>query len=153
MRLTMLHIWIYRHWPGVASIMALDFTWYLWGSGPFYSRIGQIHVDKCSRTWWKNFLFVSNLWGPSIDIVSLIESDKSFKYIFIQCSGHTFFSSVDIQLFILGFIVIKVLVSYPKIGVAIGAAMIVLGEGLMYYLASVHELTPTIMVSKDPYLL
>lgn len=58
-----------RHWPGLASIVALDFTWYMWGSGPFYSRVGRIHVDKCTKTWWKNFAFVSNLWGPSIELV------------------------------------------------------------------------------------
>ncbi|KAI1298484.1 hypothetical protein HDE_04186 [Halotydeus destructor] len=91
---------ILRHLPGVASIIALDFTWYLWFSGPLYSRVGQIHVDKCSKTWWKGILMVSNLWGPSIEI----------------CAGHTFFSSVDVQLFILGFIGVKLLASRPKVG-------------------------------------
>ena len=57
--------------PSILSIMALDFCWYLPLDGPFVNRVGKVLVDKCSKTWWKTALFMSNLWGPTIEIVSI----------------------------------------------------------------------------------
>lgn len=56
--------------PPILSIMALEFCWYLPFDGPFINRVGNFLVDRCSKTWWKSALFISNLWGPSIEIVS-----------------------------------------------------------------------------------
>ena len=59
-----------RFLPAILSIMALDMAWYLPFDGPFVNRVSKVILEKCSKTWWKTALFVNNLWGPSIEIVS-----------------------------------------------------------------------------------
>lgn len=80
---------VLRLLPSVLSIMALDFCWYLPFDGPFVNRVGKVLVDKCSKTWWKTALFVSNLWGPTIEIVRLsIPLLPASRLIFSHLSHH-----------------------------------------------------------------
>jgi len=87
-----------RFLPSIMAVVALEFVWPLMFDGPFFKRVSTFVLEKCSRSWWWNLTFVQN-WFPVLDI----------------CGGHTFFSAVDMQLFILGLIAMYILVkSVPR---------------------------------------
>lgn len=143
-----------RLMPAVISIMALDMIWYLPLDGPFVSRVGKVILDKCSKTWWKTALFMNNLWGPSIEIVSCdnLSFKLTFGRLFKQCSGHTYSTSVDVQLFIIGLVGVWLLAKRPKVGILYCITWMMVGNLLTFYYATIHKVTPTLMVANNPYI-
>lgn len=69
-RLAVLTKWL-RYMPSIAALVALDLLWPLFGDGPIYSQLSEFILNKCSKNWWKNLLFISN-HDPALDNVSLM---------------------------------------------------------------------------------
>lgn len=80
--------WI-RNAPGVLCYIALELVWPLAGTGPLYTFVGNDVIDNCASNWWRNVLFITN-----------------YNPVSQNCANHTFWSSVDFHLFIVGLIVI-----------------------------------------------
>src|SRR6185437_3842286 len=115
-----------RFLPAIMTIVALEFLWPLLFDGPFFKRVGTFVLEKCSRSWWWNLTFLQN-WFNVLDI----------------CGGHTFFSAVDMQLFILGLVFMSLMVKSQ--GKAILFCMIASGLAILrvLYNGYVHESTMT----------
>lgn len=88
---------------------ALELLWFLSGTGPLFTRVANFVTNKCTKNWWLNFLFINNYFIDSIDI----------------CGGSSFYTSVDLQLFILGLIVIYVFTLSPKAGYTLSCLCII----------------------------
>jgi hypothetical protein len=117
-----------RFLPAMLCLTALEFVWPLTGSGPFFKRIAQFNLQKCSRNWWLNTLFLNNYFIDGIDI----------------CGGHTFYSSVDMQLFIIGMIAMHLFSRSQKAGIAFSITMMLVGSMKMALNAITYETTGTL---------
>jgi len=115
-----------RFLPSIMTIVAFEFLWPLLFDGPFFKRVGTFVLEKCSRSWWWNLTFLQN-WFPVLDI----------------CGGHTFFSAVDMQLFILGLVCMSLMVKSQ--GKAILFCMVASGLAILrvLYNGYVHRSTMT----------
>lgn len=111
-----------RFLPPLIVLTACEFIWPILGSGPFYSRVTVFNLAKCQRNWLYNLMFVNNALN-AIDI----------------CSGHAFWSSVDMQLFILGLIALFLFNRSDKVGLGFSLLMIVIGTVKTAYNASVND--------------
>jgi hypothetical protein len=120
-----------RFTPSIMSLVALEFIWPLLLDGPFFTRIGSFVKDKCERTWYHNLFFIQN-WFPVVDI----------------CGGQTFFSAVDLQLFILGLIVLSLLVKSQASGMALAFLLSSIACIKVIYNGFVHESTMTLYTPK-----
>ncbi|KAI1303725.1 hypothetical protein HDE_02217 [Halotydeus destructor] len=125
--------WV-RFAPSVLCITAIEFIWPVLWSGPLFTRVADFTIHKCTATWWKNLLFINN-WFPVIDI----------------CAGHTFSTSVDFQLFILGLIATYITVKSAKAGLAFSGLMIIYGWFHIAYNAYYYQTTGSLYVP-DPIL-
>jgi len=121
-----------RFTPSIMSLVALEFTWALVFDGPFYTRVSSFVKDKCQRTWYHNLFFVQN-WFPVLDI----------------CGGQTFFSAVDLQLFIIGLIILHIMISKSRTNAfLIMFCLSVLASLKVIYNSFLHELTMTMYTPK-----
>ena len=50
-----------RYMPTIMAMVALDIMWPFFGEGPMYTQISKHLLDKCTRNWWMNFLFIGNI--------------------------------------------------------------------------------------------
>lgn len=114
--------------PVIAAITALDFTWPLLASGPFYTRVGQYISNKCSSNWWANVAFVS-IFLPALDI----------------CAPHTYYASIDFLLFVAGIFTIHLLIHYTKLGYSICLSAVAAGYWLMIHFGSLYSVPPSVM--------
>lgn len=108
----------------------MEFLWPLTGSGPFYKRIAEFNLSKCTANWWRNLLFINNY---SIDPTDI-------------CAGHTFWSSVDFQLFLLGLVALILFSRSVRAGVAFVITLSALANLKIMYNAYMYETTPTLYV-------
>lgn len=96
---------IFNRWistaPGIACLICMEFLFPIAGSGPMYTEIGQDAHDDCAKNWWKNILLIAN-WNPVLD----------------NCANHTFWSSVDFQLFLLGLLAVFLFLKNTKLGIS-----------------------------------
>lgn len=84
-----------RFLPAMAVMTALEFLWPLAGNGPIFSRVATFVTNRCTKNWWRNFLFINNYVIDAIDIVSrFISFTKFILNIF------SFLFSVEVHLFI-----------------------------------------------------
>ena len=113
------------------SLVCLEFVWPLLFDGPFMTRVGNFVKDKCSRTWFLNVFFIQN-WFPVLDI----------------CGGQTFFSAVDMQLFVLGLLVLSVMVKSQASGLALAFLFSCIGCIRVIYNAFIYESTMTLLTPK-----
>lgn len=122
-----------RFLPAMVSLTALEFLWHMVGSGPFFTRVAEFNNNRCRKNWWLNFLFMNNYFIRAIDI----------------CGGHSFYSSVDLQLFILGLICVFIFTKSNRAGLAFCILMIFLGNYKTYVYAVKYETTGSMFIS-DP---
>ncbi|KAI1303726.1 hypothetical protein HDE_02215 [Halotydeus destructor] len=123
--------WV-RFVPSMACITALEFIYPLIISGPLFSRVADFTLKKCTQTWWTNLVFINN-WFPVIDI----------------CAGHTFSSSIDFQLFVLGLIATYITIKSVKAGIVFSATMMIYGWLHIGYNAYAYKTTSTLYIP-DP---
>lgn len=86
--------------PHILSVIAVEFLWPILGSGPLYTRVGKQILQDCKSNWWKHLVLMGN------------QSPEE------ACVGHTFFTTVNLQLTILGLLVIYLLRKRVFVGVA-----------------------------------
>lgn len=115
-----------RFVPCIMSLVALEFCFPLLGWGPLYSKIGQNIVGRCSKTWFYNLFFLSNL----------LKSEEI-------CAPHTFYSSIDFQLFVVGLVACWLLYRSRRLGVAFCIAMAFLGAVHTFKVAAFYETQAT----------
>lgn len=115
--------------PILGVLLAMEFIWPLIGSGPMYSLASRDILDNCSQRWWQNLLFVNNINLKPFD----------------ACLAHTYWSAMDMQLFVLGIIGLGLIARFGRWGVAFCASMIAFDFGVIYYYATVNNLTPSII--------
>ena len=117
-----------RYMPPVMTMVALDIMWPFFGDGPMYTQISKHLLNKCSNNYWMNFLFIGNIkTAPE------------------NCVPHTFYQSIDIQLFVVGLFMIYLLIKKPKLGVAGCLALIIAGNATLYYKTSQYLDSPVLM--------
>lgn len=66
-----------RYLPSIFALLALDFVWPLLGDGPMFTQVGNIVLNKCTKNWWMNLLFVSN-YKPALDNVGYFHTSYTF---------------------------------------------------------------------------
>ena len=82
-----------RFIPSIMTMIAMEFVWTMLYSGPLFTRVSNFVLAKCTKSWWWQLTFMQNMF-PGLEI----------------CAGHTFFSGVDMQLFLIGLLVMAVMV-------------------------------------------
>ena len=91
-----------RNAPGILCLLSIEFLWPVAGSGPLYTLAGKEIHENCQENWYRNVLFFTN-----------------YNPIMKNCMNHTFWSSIDFQLFILGIIVMFVLSRRFYLGISL----------------------------------
>ena len=86
---------------GILCLLAIEFMWPLVGSGPIYSHVADDLLENCSNNWYLNVLFITN-YNPVLK----------------NCVNHTFWSSIDFQLFLLGLLIIACMRISMRLGIA-----------------------------------
>lgn len=145
--------WI-RFMPSIAALTALEFLWPLLFSGPFFTRVAEFNLKKCTDNWYHNLIFTNNLRDGVIDIVSFehlkLSGLSNSNVLFLaQCGGHTFSSSVDFHLFILGLIAVALMIKSPRFGVLFSYACIIGAHLRIGYVSHVNATTGS-MLTPDP---
>ena len=82
----------FRLWPSLCVTVMLIFLIPSLGSGPLWKEYFTVQLDKCSKNWWSNTLFINNWWDESE-----------------MCLLHTWYLSADFQLFVFSIIFIILL--------------------------------------------
>lgn len=113
--------------PGVACLIAVEFLWPLVGSGPIFTYIADKQSQICANNWWRNVFFITN-WHDVRE----------------NCVTHTFWSAIDMQLFLLGLIAVALTVRNVKWGIAFAVTLSVLDLVIDVYLTHVHDLRATL---------
>ena len=116
-----------RFIPSIMTIVAMEFIWTLSFDGPFFTRVSNFVLDKCTRSWWWQFTFMQNMF-PGLDI----------------CAGHTFFSGVDMQLFLIGLIVMTVMTRSQMKGILLCGIITLLSISRVAYVAFKTEIYGTL---------
>lgn len=114
---------IIRFLPPVMVLTACEFIWPVIASGPLVKRMAEFNLQKCEKNWFYNVLFLNNYFIDSIDI----------------CAGHSYYSSVDMHLFILGLVGIFVFSRSDNAGILFSTSMIMYGTLKTAYNAIVHQ--------------
>src|SRR5689334_12087711 len=78
--------------PAIACLVCLEFLWPFSGSGPMFTSYANTIHKNCKAHWLSNLLFINN-WNNAIE----------------NCVNHTFYSSIDMQLFAIGAVVIYIM--------------------------------------------
>jgi hypothetical protein len=91
-----------RNAPGMLCLLALEFLWPIAGSGPLYTFVANDILDDCHENWYRNVFFFTN-----------------YNPVMKNCMNHTFWSSIDFQLFILGVFILFVLARSKGFGITL----------------------------------
>lgn len=54
--------------PSILCLTMIEFIWPIFGSGPFFTRVADFVLKKCTESWWWNLFFIQN-WFPVLKIV------------------------------------------------------------------------------------
>ena len=108
--------------PLIASIFLLYLAPLL-GSGPIFKSAFETMSYPCYKNWYKNILFVNNLWLETVD--EMVSQRKKYgigycdlaqnQYFALQCNGPTWYLSAEFQLFLFAPIVLIFLYRKPKL--------------------------------------
>ncbi|XP_050528916.1 nose resistant to fluoxetine protein 6-like [Daktulosphaira vitifoliae] len=93
------------------------------GSGPQWNLVVKQHADICEKYWWRNFLFIHNLFG--------------FKNV---CLSHTHHIGIDSQLFALSPLLVWTLWKWPKKSLVAMIGLAAFSTGLRYYATMTKKL-------------
>ncbi|KAI1293644.1 hypothetical protein HDE_06454 [Halotydeus destructor] len=123
------HLGFVRIVPTLAILLCFDLLWVLIGNGPLYSETGLYVRDKVTKWWWTCILCVQNL---NHFFVPLMETPVL----------HTFYSNVDLQLLLVGMLVVPILVRSPRKGVTMVMSIAALSWSSFYFLVKYHAAVP-----------
>ncbi|XP_060805677.1 nose resistant to fluoxetine protein 6 [Amyelois transitella] len=97
--------------PSYAVILAFTCTWMRFGgTGPFWTRVADVEVEDCRRDWYYNLMYINNYKDDS------------------QCMPQTWYIACDMQLHVLGLVLLDVFQSVRVRKIALGCLLAV---GLM----------------------
>lgn len=119
---------IVRFLPAILILTACEFIWPIMGSGPFYTRVANFHHQKCERNWMYNVFFINNYFINGIDI----------------CAGHSFWSSVDMHLFLAGLLAMYIFSRSEFAGVLLSIVMITAGTVKVTYDSYAYQTPPAL---------
>ncbi|KAI1307607.1 hypothetical protein HDE_00646 [Halotydeus destructor] len=108
--------------PGLACGICMELLWPLFGSGPMYTWEGRDVVSDCTGSWWKLLTFTSNHFS-SMEI----------------CANHTFYSAVDMQLFVLGLFAIFLTLKNVRWGIVFCIAMVIIDNVMVSYRSIIFD--------------
>ncbi|KAI1303644.1 hypothetical protein HDE_02075 [Halotydeus destructor] len=114
--------------PIIMALVAMEIVWPLIGAGPYYTRVANHLLTKCTNNAWMNFVFINN-----------------FKSAPENCAPHLFYSSIELQLFILAIGVVYVTVKRPRLGVSIIIGLIVLGNATLATMVWIRGSSPVLV--------
>lgn len=92
----------FRTIPIIICVLILDRIWPRYTNGPFHRQLTDQIQKNCEHSFWKLFLFISNQ-DRALDI----------------CQVPSWFISVDFQLYVVHYFIIKYLIQKPKLGLAL----------------------------------
>ena len=87
--------------PAILCLVAVELLFPIAGNGPMYSEIADRVAHQCSNNWALNVLFIMN-----------------WNWILENCATHTFWSSVEFQLFLIGLLAFYLYIKNKKLGIA-----------------------------------
>ncbi|KAI1297656.1 hypothetical protein HDE_04543 [Halotydeus destructor] len=108
--------------PGLACGICMELLWPLFGSGPMYTWEGRDVVSDCTGSWWKLLTFTSNHFS-SMEI----------------CANHTFYSAVDMQLFVLGLFAIFLTLKNVRWGIVFCIVMVIIDNVMVSYRSIIFD--------------
>ncbi|XP_068912453.1 nose resistant to fluoxetine protein 6-like [Tenebrio molitor] len=95
------------------------------GSGPLWPIVDQDVQQPCAKYWWSALLYVQNY-------VNLTD----------MCLGHSWYLSVDFQLYLISPVLLYALWNYPRICLSFLLLCILGFIGVSFHVACVHNLSP-----------
>ncbi|UYV63998.1 hypothetical protein LAZ67_2006285 [Cordylochernes scorpioides] len=127
---------VWRLMPSYCIVMALLFMIPLIGSGPVWFLTLDPQIQNCRNNWWTNFLFANNY----------LNTDK-------PCLEHTWYLAVDLQLHLLGLLILLPLVRWPNMAWLM-SSLVGLGSMVLCGWLTIHwNLPPTVLgAHPDPEL-
>lgn len=90
---------ILRLWPSLLVTVGTLFLLPRLSNGPLWHEYWDYQVDKCTNFWWSTIFFFNN-WYPEPEI----------------CLQHTWYLAADIQLFIIGLVLITLIFWKKRLG-------------------------------------
>ncbi|XP_058814438.1 nose resistant to fluoxetine protein 6-like [Topomyia yanbarensis] len=100
------------------------------GAGPLWGSSLKITVDFCNKYWWSALLYVQNYVNPNE-----------------MCLGHSWYLSVDMQLFLLSPLVVYPLWRWGRRVLIVVAALILSSIGCIFGVTLQHDLRANIMLT------
>ncbi|CAN7937292.1 unnamed protein product, partial [Ixodes hexagonus] len=136
----------HRYWRMTPLMMAVIATCATllpyFGDGPRWNEIVSVYSGTCKVNWWINAIYLQNF----IDTAHM-------------CLNHTWFSAVDIQIFLISPIIICTLYRSPRWGLAIIAVIFLASVSVTAALTVINEFpampyVPAIIsqVTRDEYM-
>ncbi|KAJ8911825.1 hypothetical protein NQ315_012555, partial [Exocentrus adspersus] len=106
-RFNIFHFYIHRYLrltPALAAlILVLTTLARYMGSGPLWENVNIVIAKPCERYWWTSLLYLQNYVNET----------------YVLCIGHTWYLSVDMQLFFISPLILIPLWKYSKVGLGI----------------------------------
>ncbi|XP_061721050.1 nose resistant to fluoxetine protein 6-like [Cydia pomonella] len=97
------------------------------GSGPLWAWYVDSEAEACSERWWYHILYVHN----HLPLNKL-------------CMGHTWYLAVDMQLHILGMLLLLVLVRYRSVALPILVSLLACSAAAAAFVVYLYQLMPII---------
>lgn len=96
--------------------------WPFVGAGPIYTYVADDIVENCSNNWYLNVFFITN-YNPVLK----------------NCVNHTFWSSIDFQLFLMGLLIIACMRKSLKLGIAMIGFFAAIDFGVTGIMAHIYQ--------------
>ncbi|XP_015923839.2 nose resistant to fluoxetine protein 6 [Parasteatoda tepidariorum] len=137
-KLNILHFIFYRLWrlaPVYYFVLLVTQPVSLMGSGPYFKDAMNFSVNNCANYWWRNVLFINNF----------------FSYNEI-CMVHTWYVSIEFQLYLSTLLVLIPLMRSQKVGITINILIVVVSviyTGTMTYIYDLPAGASLTNIDKD----
>ncbi|GFT13910.1 o-acyltransferase like protein [Nephila pilipes] len=102
----------------------------LMGSGPAFHDVMLNSIYPCFEYWWRNALFIHNFYEATN-----------------ICMLHTWYVSVDLQLYLLSLVVVLPILWSKKIGIFLNILIVVISVAYTGIVTYLYDLLPTLTVT------
>ncbi|KAJ8909464.1 hypothetical protein NQ315_011233 [Exocentrus adspersus] len=108
------------------------------GTGPLWDNVTTTLVKPCQRYWWTTLLYIQNYANED----------------FVLCLGHSWYLSVDMQLYIVSPLILIPLWRYSKIGVGVIITCIIVFIAVPFSIAYVTQIPALVtnLYALDSYM-
>ena len=115
--------------PSILTLVALDFVWPLFGSGPMFTELVSYINTSCSSNWWKTILMINN-WSDPKDM----------------CLIHMWYIAAEVQLFALGVLSLLLIRWNERLGLAVCYLLIAIGMLVPGLKTLLYSYSPALLV-------